>query len=65
MLINPIIGAIIMKLIEVTIRDKTNINDVNAGNSAPILLNISSNVGTIKIKRARLMVTAKTRIATG
>ena len=50
---------------DVTILDKTNINDVNAGNSAPILLNMSSNVGTIKIKRARLIVTANTRIAMG
>ena len=62
---NPIIGAVITKPKEVTIRDKTNINDVNAGNSAPILLNISSNVGTMKIKRARLMVTARTKIAIG
>ena len=61
----PMIGANIIKPQEVTIRDKTNINDVNAGNSAPIFLNISSNVGTIKIKRARLMVTARIRIATG
>ncbi len=62
---NTIIGAVITKPKEVTIRDKTNINDVNAGNSAPILLNISSKVGTMKIKRARLMVTARTKIATG
>ena len=38
---------------------------LKAGSSAPMLLNMSSNVGTIKIKRARLIVTAKTRIATG
>ena len=58
-------GAIIKKPLEVTILDKVNINAVNAGNSAPIPLNISSNVGTIKIKRARLIVTANTKIATG
>ena len=54
-----------MKPREVTALDRTNINDVRAGNSAPIPLNISSNVGTIKIKRARLIVTDKTKIATG
>ena len=58
-------GAIITKPREVTILDKVNINAVKAGNSAPILLNISSKVGTINIKRARLIVTAKTSIATG
>ena len=50
---------------EVTILDKVSIKDVKAGSSAPMLLNISSNVGTIKIKRARLIVIAKTNIATG
>ena len=62
---NDKIGEIIRKPKEVTILDKDSINDVKAGSSAPILLNISSNVGTIKIKRARLIVTAKTNIAMG
>ena len=62
---NNKIGETITNPIEVTILDNDNINDVKAGSSAPKLLNISSKVGTIKIKRARLIVTAKTRIAIG
>ena len=63
--INNEIGADITNPKEVTIFDNVNMNDVKAGSSAPIPLNISSNVGTIKIKRARLIVIDKTKIAIG
>ena len=62
---NKDIGAPIAKLGDVTNCERVNIKPVKAGNSAPIPLNISSKVGTIKINNARLIVTAKTRTAIG
>ena len=59
------IGAPRAKLTDVTILESVSINPVNAGNSAPMLLNISSKVGTMKINKARLIVMARTKTATG
>ena len=50
---------------EVTTLERLNMKPVKAGRVAPILLNISSKVGTININKARLIVTAKTKTATG
>ena len=65
MIENIISGAPIKKPTEVTILERVSMKPVNAGSVAPILLNISSKVGTININKARLIVTAKTRTATG
>ena len=58
-------GAPIAKPKVVTALESVSMNPVRAGSSAPIPLNISSNVGTIKINNARLTVNAKTRTAIG
>ena len=61
MRIKIIIGAPKAKLTDVTNLDRVSINPVKAGSSAPILANISSKVGTIKINNAKLIVTASTK----
>ena len=58
-------GAPMAKVSDVTKLERFSMNEVSAGSSAPMLSNMVLNFGTIKIRRPRLTLTARSKTNAG